>query len=377
LGTGASYGNAGLIVPSYSLPLATKQNVLEGLRSIVGVPSAVGVRVPLTIETMLWFGRFLSSTRRSVTDRSLTTLASLTRESLALYEKVLAGAPASVGYERNGTLYVALTGAALNQSSALAARLAKLGIEAKVLSASEARLHEPTLSNSIAGAVWYPGDAHVQPLQFVEYLAGLAVSAGVVVRRERVMGVVRSGNRAVGVRIAGKHFAADQVVLAAGTWGPDVAKSLGLRVPILPAKGYSVDFRLERPPRTPMLFTERHVSATPMNGVVRATTGLDFHGEDPAIAPQRLQSIRAAYDEYLEAPKVIEESAPWAGFRPLTPDGLPIVGPSSRILNFCFATGHGPLGITLAPVTADLIASAILDDPTAIPAAILPRRFGI
>jgi len=377
LGQGASFGNAGLLVPSYSTPLATIGNALEGVRSLLGRPSAVDVKIWPNLETLAWIARFLVSTRASTASRGLSALAAFTVRSVRLYDELLSGAPADIAYSQSGTLYVSRTEASLAAGVGLAIRLKHLGIASVVMNRAEARARETTLSSSIAGAVFYPDDARLQPLNFTRRMAELARAQGVQFRGDRVAGFVHDARLVTGVRTATERVLADRVVIATGSSSPALARSLRLRVPILPAKGYSFDLRLADSPQTSMLFAERHVSATPLNGLTRATTGLDFHGFDNRVSAKRVALIHAAYNEYLDSPRILEQGPVWAGFRPLTPDGLPIVGPSSRIGNLIFATGHGPLGITLAPATAEAVTDAILGGPQAIDSAILPARFGI
>jgi D-amino-acid dehydrogenase len=292
-----------------------------------------------------------------------------------LYDDLLRDAPADVAYVRSGTLYVSRTESSLAAGAQQANRLQTLGIRAMVLDCAQARAREPTLSDSIAGGVWYPEDGRLQPLNLVRYVAELARAQGAEFRTEAVTSFALGSHGVTGVRTSANSFEADRVVVAAGSWSPAVAKSLGLRVPILPAKGYSFDLRLADPPRTSMLFVERHVSATPMNDVTRATTGLDFHGGDARVRQARIDLIHTAYNEYLAAPRIVAEGPAWAGFRPLTPDGLPIIGSSSRVGNLIFATGHGPLGVTLAPATAEAAANAALNTSPAVAEAFSPARF--
>jgi D-amino-acid dehydrogenase len=377
LGHGASFGNAGLLVPSYSAPLASFENAVEGARSLFGLPSAVHVKASRHFGSVSWLGRFLRAARPRSSDRGLAALARLTQRSLSLYDELLRGAPQSVAYARCGTMYVSRFEPSLASSVRLSKRLEAAGIASEILSSAQARAIEPSLSGSIAGAVWYRDDARLQPLQFVRTMADRALSRGTTLHRGRVIGIAVDQDRAVAVHTSSGRVAADRIVLAAGVWSAGIARTFGMRLPILPAKGYSVDLTLERPPRTSMLFSERHVSATPMLDVVRATTGLDFHGLDATIEPSRLDRIRSAYREFLDEPRILDERVAWAGFRPLTPDGLPIIGPSSRIRNLVFATGHGALGITLAPVTAEYVSSSIIGEPAPIPAEISPSRFGL
>jgi D-amino-acid dehydrogenase len=376
IGHGASFGNAGLLVPSYTVPLATVGNALEGVRSLLGRPSAVDVKIWPNASTVAWTLRFLASTRAEPAQRGLEALSAFALRSLDLYDDLLRDAPAGVAYARSGTLYVSKTESSLAAGAQQADRLRTLGIRATVMDRAQARAREPRLSGSIVGGVWYPDDGRLQPLNFVQHVAGLARAGGAEFREEAIAGFLFDGHGVTGVRTATDSLDAERVVIAAGSASPAVAKSLGLHVPILPAKGYSFDLRLADAPHTSMLFAERHVSLTPMNELVRATTGLDFHGYDARVRRQRIDLIYTAYGEYLADPRILSEGPAWAGFRPLTPDGLPIVGPSSRIPNLVFATGHGPLGVTLAPATAEAVANAVLDGTT-IAHAISPARFRI
>jgi D-amino-acid dehydrogenase len=230
----------------------------------------------------------------------------------------------------------------------------------------------------VVGAVWYPDDRRLQPLNFVRMLAELAGKSGTEIVKTRATGIALEAKRvARGVQTEAGVIEADRVVIAAGCWSPVVTQSIGLDIPMQPAKGYSFDIRLERNPHTALLFCEEHVTLTPLNDLARATTGHDFHGYNSSIDPRYFDKMRQAYKTYLASPSIIEEGEPWSGFRPLTPDGLPIIGPSSRIENLSYATGHAGLGITLAPATGDAIASDLLDGSAQVPNEMLPGRFGL
>lgn len=377
IGHGASFGNAGLVVPSYGLPLANFANAMEGLRSLLRLHSQIDVRLPLDSSSLGWIVRFLLSTRKTIVDRGLAILAGFSQRSLALYDELLADAPADVDFAKFGTMYASLSSRSQNRMVSLAGRLKRVGVSSVVFNGNEARAHEPTLSSNVVGAVWYPDDRRLQPLNFVRMLAERAVKHGTEVIKTRAVGIALEEKRARGVQTEARLIEADRVVIAAGCWSTFVARSVGLDIPMQPAKGYSFDIRLERNPRTALLFCEEHVSLTPLNDVTRATTGHDFHGYDPSIDPRRLDKIHKACKLYLEGPSIIHEGEPWSGFRPLTPDGLPIIGSSSRIENLAFATGHAGLGITLAPATGEAIAGDLLDGVAELPNEMLPGRFGL
>jgi D-amino-acid dehydrogenase len=254
IGSGASFGNAGLLVPSYSTPLASYANMREGLRSLIGAPSAVHVKLRPGAETLAWVGRFLAAAQTARSERGLAALATLTQRSLRLYEEMLSSAPSTIAYARRGTMYVARSDATLRESMNLAKRLAAVGIRSEVMSGVQARAYEPTLSSAIAGAVWYPEEAKIHPLNFVHLMWDLALANGARIRQDSVTGIARDGRRAIGILTAHEQISADRVVLAAGSWSTTIGESIGLRVPILPAKGYSFDLKLARSPQTAMLF---------------------------------------------------------------------------------------------------------------------------
>jgi D-amino-acid dehydrogenase len=156
-------------------------------------------------------------------------------------------------------------------------------------------------------------------------------------------------------------------------------RRIGRRLPVQPARGHSLTW--ERPPQAPdlpLMFGEAHVIATPMGPSLRMTTGLDLVGFRPGLDPGRVAAIRAAAAAYLPDLALPGEPEAWYGFRPLTPDSRPIIGPLRRIPNLVLATGHGQLGITLAPITGELVTAMIRGEAPALdPSPFLPARFGL
>jgi D-amino-acid dehydrogenase len=155
-------------------------------------------------------------------------------------------------------------------------------------------------------------------------------------------------------------FSPRQVVLAAGAWSPLVSRELGLTLPVQPAKGYSLSVK---PPSTcpslPLSLSEHKVALTPMGDILRFSSTLELAGYDFSINQRRLAATRAAVKHYLPNMDALEVLEIWRGFRPATPDSLPIIGPSTHFKNLILATGHGMLGITHGPVTGKLVAQLI------------------
>jgi D-amino-acid dehydrogenase len=179
------------------------------------------------------------------------------------------------------------------------------------------------------------------------------------------------------VTTASGELAADAFVLAAGALTPFLNDHLDCRIPIQPGKGYSLTTsRPARCPVLPMIFEEHRVAVTPMDSGYRLGSMMEFVGYDESIAPKRIGYLKHAAGHYLHESvgDVVEEE--WFGWRPMTPDGLPLIGKSPALSNVILATGHNMLGLSMAPATGRLVAELLDDRPPHIdPKPYLPERF--
>jgi D-amino-acid dehydrogenase len=418
VGRGCSYGNAGLVVPGHSLPLATPRALRQGLRWLLTGRGPFSVRARPDPALLIWLVGYLRACRSRVMRASIPALHRLAAASLDRYRR-LAEQLSPFHFERRGWLYVyrdpdslaaALADVAQLQlgppSSATlgpgeAAAAARAGTRSaklppapawEALNAAEARRLCPLLSERVVGGIYYPEEAHLHPYAAVSSLARRAGELGVELREGTpVRGLRVAEGRVTGVQLPEETLAVGWVVLAAGAGSPGLLqrfgqasgvrtlRRLGLRLPIQPARGHSLTW--ERPvnaPDLPLMFGEPHVIATPMGPQLRMTTGLDLVGFRPGLDPGRLQAIRQAAADYLPDLELASEAEAWYGFRPLTPDSRPIIGPLRQMPNLIVAAGHGQLGITLAPITGELVAALIRGDPPPLdPAPFLPSRFGL
>ena len=158
------------------------------------------------------------------------------------------------------------------------------------------------------------------------------------------------------VRTTRGDFQPEQVVLAAGAWSRGIGQSLGIRLPLQPAKGYSITFkRPEACPGIPLYLSEAKVVVTPLEDDLRFAGTLELGGMDFRINNRRVNAIMGAAKDYLRQVETMETEEVRTGLRPCTPDGLPIIDRAPGYKNLIMATGHGMLGITLAPITGKLI----------------------
>lgn len=377
-GRGCSYGNAGLIVPSYSMPVGTPQALLASLKWLFGGDGPFTLRVRPDPALAAWLLRFVLACRPAQVRGATDVLYRLGQASMRCYEE-FASEWDSFHFARRGWLYVYTTEAGLTDAIDRARTLRRTGINAVVLDPVEVRELEPALVHDLAGGVYYPDDAHLDPYLFVRCLMRLAAERDVrLLSQTRVVGFECGDGQVKRVVTETESISADIVVVAAGAWSaPLVAPYLG-RLPVQPAKGYSLTYTgLDGRLHQPLRLGESHVVATPMGDTLRMTTGLELVGFDSSVNARQVATIERAGSRYLPHLCTAEPEV-WYGYRPQTPDSLPLIGPTRRYPNLLLATGHGQLGVTLGPVTGKLIAEYVDGvDPSIDLTPLLPSRFGM
>jgi D-amino-acid dehydrogenase len=179
------------------------------------------------------------------------------------------------------------------------------------------------------------------------------------------------------IALEGFNDAEERLALATGAWAPSLARDLRLKVPIQPAKGYSITMpRPEGSPAVPLLLAEAKVGVTPLGDRLRLAGALELAGLDLSINERRVEAIRRGAASFLDGLESAGPGEVWRGLRPCTPDGLPILGRSSSFDNLILAAGHAMIGVSLGPVTGSLVARIACGEPTDIDlSALKPDRF--
>ena len=373
--SGCSFGNAGLVVPSHSLPMAVPGALARGLRWMFDPESPFYIQPRLSPSLISWLWKFRSACTEERVKAAMPVLRDLHQASLALYEKFEGF---SFGYARRGLLLVYRSGHGLEEGAAEARQLGEVGIQSTILDAGGVRASVPQLRPEIAGGVLYPGDAHLDPLAFVQGLAERARAAGVrLLTGTEVLGFTTKGRTITGVRTSQGDLVADQIVLAAGSWSPSLHRDLRLRIPIQAGKGYSITLpRAGENPAVPLLLMEARIAVTPLGDRLRLAGTLEMAGLDGSINERRVEAIRRGACEYLEGLNTQDPGQVWAGLRPCTPDGLPILGRPRAYDNLILATGHAMIGVSLGPISGSLVAQIACGEKPEIDLQLLhPDRF--
>jgi len=357
--SGASYGNAGLLLASHIVPLAAPGVLGQGLRWLLDPASPFYIQPRFSLSLASWLWRFRAACREERVRRAMPVLRDLLEQSLALYRKLSDEAGLSFGFSQAGLIKLFRTGAAYRQAEEEAGLMRAHGIEARLYSFPELRDLGLDLNAAVIGGLHLPGDAHLDPARFVQALSEACRAMGVDARFEtEVIGLEKAGDRVTRILTTRGPVQPGQVVLAAGAWSPSLARDLGLRPPIQPAKGYSLTYEgTGLDPGRPVMLSETRVAITPLGpGRVRLAGTLEMTGADMSVNRRRLEAIPAAVRDYLPGLEGCTLKEIWRGPRPLTPDGLPLIGRPRRYTNLILACGHNTIGMALGPITGRIVA---------------------
>lgn len=373
IGYGCSYGNAGWLTPCFALPLPMPGMLLKSIRWLMDPLSPLYIKPEPSLLLLRWLARFLISMNESQMVRSVEALTEISKYSLDAYARLNDRFSGSIHFERKGLLMVAQSAGGVAAAVQEMDLVSKHGVPGKRMTPDEIRAFEPALTGRLEGGVYFPEEAHAEPLAVVQTMAKAATEKGAQLRpRTEVFEFKTDGKKITAVRTTQGWFEADQVVLATGSWSHSIAKQLDLRVPVMGGKGYAMILEPFAPgPRVPMMLIEKKVAVTPRNGSIRLAGTLELVNQDDSINPRRLDAILSGARQFLNVPETPVISEVWRGLRPCSPDGVPLIGYSKNYSNLLLATGHQMLGLQSAPGTGRLIA----DLATGATPAFDPRPF--
>lgn len=380
LSDNCSYGNLGMIVPSHFVPLAAPGMVAQGIRWMFNKRSPFYVKPSLNPDLISWGYKFIKSATKEQVERAATALLSLNLLSKQLYGELANQPGFDFSMEDKGILMYYKTAKVADEESHLAEKAMRMGIDAVVLDKTAVQALEPQIELNIVGAVHYRGDAHLYPNRLMAQLIGHLKKSGVVFQTNNaVTQLIVEKNRLKKVVTTNGEAEGDVVVLAAGSWLPKLAKLAGIRLSLMPGKGYSFT---EKSPQQrlniPAILCEARVAITPMHGYMRYGGTMEIAPVNSKINKARVEGIVQSIPNYfsnLHVP-MPEEKNIWAGFRPCTPDGLPYMGFSKSLSNVVIAGGHAMMGLSLGPATGKVVADLANNKKPDVPIALFdPARF--
>lgn len=374
-----SHGNCGYICPSHVLPLTEPAAIGMAFRSLFNpqAPFRVKPRFSPALWNWMWqFARRCNHRQMLAAGQHLMTILN---SSMSEYRRLLAEAPFDCEWSNTGLLYVLKTDRGMEEFAKTDEIVTQhFGVAARRIEGRELPSLDPALRPGLAGAFFYEGDATVRPEALTSGWVRRLEARGVrFLEHCELQAITRTRGRVTKVSTSAGELRAEHFVFAMGAWSPRWSRDLRCPIPIEPGKGYSVTMARPDPcPRLSMLFPEHRVGVTPFRHGYRLGSMMEFVGYDESIPPQRIDQLRASARPYLLAPFTDGDQQTWFGWRPMTWDSLPIIGPVPGLDNAYLATGHNMLGMSLATATGKLISEMIQRQETHIDAtAFTPLRF--
>lgn len=371
----ASHGNAGWVVPSLAGPVPAPGLIATSLRWMLQPDSPLYVQPRLDPEFWRWLLAFWRKCNQRNYAAGLAAIGELGRQTLVLYDGLAA---AGVRFEehRSGIIHAYREPAALAHDYRDLEQLRPFGYDRiDLLDGVALRELEPGLVAGLAGGYRIEQERHLRPDSLVAGLREWLIQAGVEVRDGvTVTGFEHAGGRVHALRTTDGTVPAEAVIVAAGVWSGPLLRRAGVRLPIEMGKGYSLDFAPSPVSvRHALYLHEARVAITPLTGRLRLAGTMELSGLNHRIEPRRVAAISRAGTGFLRGwPDGVSPTRVWAAGRPMTPDGLPVIGLAPGISNLAIASGHAMLGVTLAPATGEAIAELLTTGRA--PAVIAPFR---
>lgn len=373
-GMGASYGNAGTIADYAVMPVGTP-DVLKNLPSLLfDKHSPLAIRRAALPALMPWLFRFALQSLPGPTARNAAAIAGLLAGAAPLWQALAERIGGADILQHRGCLYLYETAAAFRAAEKDMAYRRSHGISVDLIGPQALAAMEPGLPPVEGGAAFFPKAVFLSdPGQMVQRLA-LKVLQQAGFQQCRTERLIRQLDGIV-VEGPGLRLRARKVVIAAGAHSRSLAAQAGDRVPLDTERGYHVEWDMAAPRLTrPTCPTSRGFYLCPMTGRLRVAGTVELGGLTLPPSPHRIAKLIEGAKAIF--PDLPEPSRDWMGFRPSMPDSVPVIGPSTAGAEVIHAYGHGHIGLTLAPITAEIVAALVAGrTPPVDLAPTLPGRF--
>lgn len=357
-GSGASFGNAGTLAEYACMPVGNPALLRQLPRLLLDPASPFALRWPAFFQLAPWLVRFLRQSLPAATRANALALAGLLPEALPAWEEMAKEADMADLLRRNGCLYLYRRESDFAKAAGGRALRAGFGVHQEVLTPAEVAALEPSLPPIGARGLYFPDSMNVtDPKTLMRRLLDAATARGVSVAQAAATGLQVEAD---GVRLSGcgLRVKANTVVIAAGAQSRALALQAGDSVPLETERGYHLEFPTEAPLlNRPVCPVDLGFYMTPVTGRLRVAGTVELGGLAAPANPRRLALLDRGVRQFF--PSLGRPSSEWLGFRPSLPDSRPVIGRSRGSPRVIHAFGHGHLGLTLAPITARLVADLI------------------
>ncbi|MBJ2174862.1 FAD-dependent oxidoreductase [Aureibaculum sp. A20] len=367
---GASYVNAGYLTPSHIISLAAPGMISKGIKYMFNSTSPFYMRPRLDIDFLKWNWYFKKSATQNKVERAMPVIKDINLLSRDLYEEIYnSNDLGQFQLGKKGLLMLYKTDKAGEAESKIARIAEGMNLESKILNAKELNAIEPKVSAEVKGAIHYLCDFHTSPNEIMSSMKIHLEKNGVVfLKNEKVVDFAFKNKNITEIITAKNSYKTDEIILATGSWSGLMAKKLHLKLPMEGGKGYRINMEEETGINYPAILMEKKVAVTPMKDFTRFAGTMEMSGLNHTINTKRVDAIANASEQYYEGLKIPQYNIDSAqcGLRPVSPDGLPYIGRTSKFENLTIGAGHAMMGWSLGPATGKLISEIITNRKSSI-----------
>jgi D-amino-acid dehydrogenase len=364
-----SFANAGEISPGYASPWAGPGIPVKAIKWLLMRDGPLVIRPLLDAHMLAWGFQLLANCTHeayAINKSRMVRLAEYSRDRMIDLRH-----ETGIAYDgrQQGTLQLFRTQKQVDHAHGDIEVLEEYGVPYEVLDPNGCIAAEPGLSTAqvtFAGGLRLPNDETGDCKIFTERLAALSEPLGVSFRYStRIDGFIAEGGKVTAVATDRGQLKADAYVLALGSYSPPMVRSLGIRIPVYPIKGYSITVPItdaKVAPVSTVMDETFKVATTRLGDRIRVGGTAEIAGYDNRLRPHRRGPLDRSLRDLFPAAGDVGKATFWCGLRPMTPDGTPVLGRAPGISNLFLNTGHGTLGWTMAAgsgkVLADLVSGA-------------------
>ena len=356
---GTSFGNAGLLSAFKKAPLSAPGAIPDTIKLMLKGESPASVHPTLDLHLYKWLLKFAASSTQARLKRTLALFERYGQVSLDIYESMVKEDGMDFHFCKDGLLMIYTE----QKTFDIKAAHCEDANAFEILSKERTKEYMPILNDKVIGSILLKENGHIDAGEMMLAVKKYLEEKGVeFLLNEEVERLEFEGSKVSRIRTSKGTYEAETFVLSTG-WDDTLAKQAKNKFLMTPAKGYSLTFNMDKElmPKTSSLFADLFIAMTPRRETIRMTAKLELATKNPAIVKKQIDSMNANLAQYTNEFKR-ENVVEWSGFRPLTPNDIPILGFDENYKNLVHATGLGWLGITFAPSIGKIINDVITID---------------
>ena len=354
---GSSWGNAGWLAPAKTIPLA--ESGLWGQAPSLLLDPDAALSMPFKVDVRLWsfLAQFMAHASDSAWDKTMEKLTPIDKVALDAFDELELGGVDATSHKGPFVIGFKSEPDSRGFFKEIAGAI-RYGQEVEINRVEDPQSMVPILSDEIQAVYRLEGQRFIEPGPYVEAIAKAVTDRGGEVVTGKTVESVEGGAKAAVVYADGTREEADQVVVASGAWLSDLVRDHGVKVPVQAGRGYSFSVATPEPIKHSVYLPQQRIACTPYQGRFRIAGTMEFRDPDDPLIPRRIESIvnnsRVAFRDV----DLDDRQDEWVGSRPVTPDGLSLIG-ETKSKNVFVAGGHGMWGVVLGPATGKYLAELI------------------